>query len=462
MTEKEINSKENINAESDKKEVDQRSPWQRDPTFRFKVVAIISLGFFASSAAWSLYNSSVSDAFEELLKVVIPTGYLTVVGFIMTLDNIVGAILQPIMGGLSDRTKSRFGRRMPYIMIFLPLSTIAFMIIPFVEKDFTSLLTVVMFFNVFMACWRSQTVALMPDFVAPKDRSKGNGIVNFLGGLGSVFSFAIGGMLITSENTVPGFITVGIVMLIALIVLVLGIKEPDTRNWDFTSEKTKEKIGIIESLKEIRQEKEKSIVFMLLAIFSWFVAYAGLESLWTVYATDPSIFNMDRGDATQMLTFVALPFMIFAIPAGYLAKKIKRKNTIMLGLIICTVDIFIANWIKGAGNLLPFYIIFPTFGLGWAFININSITMVWEMVPSPKHIGTYTGLYYFASFLAQITGPVILGFFTDFIVGLENMFIVCTIWLILALVFMTFVKKGEVTISTEEVEAKKQAIQNLS
>jgi len=442
--------------------IDQRSPWQRSPTFRFKTVAIISLGFFASSAAWSLYNASVSDAFEELLKIVFPIGYLTIVGIIMTLDNIVGVIIQPIMGGLSDRTKSRFGRRMPYIMIFLPLSAITFMIIPFVEKNFRDLLITIMIFNIFMACWRSQTVALMPDFVAPKDRSKGNGIVNFLGGLGSIFAFAIGGFLITSENTVPGFLVVGLIMLIALVILVIGIREPDTRNWDFTSEITKEKIGIIQSLKQIKKEKEKSIIFMLLAIYSWFVAYAGLESLWTVYATDPFIFGMDRGDATQLLTFVALPFMIFAIPSGYLAKKIKRKNTIMLGLIIGIIDIIIANGIKSLDNLSSFYLIFPTFGLGWAFININSITMVWEMAPDQKHIGTYTGLYYFASFLANITGPIILGFFTDFVVGLENMFLVCAVWLILAFIFMIFVKKGEAELSEEEIKAKQQAIQNLS
>ena len=70
------------------------------------------------------------------------------------------------------------------------------------------------------------------------------------------------------------------------------------------------------------------------------------------------------------------------------------------------------------------YLIFPIFGIGWSFILINIIVMVWQMAPTAKHIGTYTGLYYFSSFLAAILGPTIIGFFMDFVVGLENMFIV--------------------------------------
>jgi Na+/melibiose symporter-like transporter len=54
----------------------------------------------------------------------------TVTGIIMTLDNIAAFFLQPIMGPISDRTVTRFGRRMPYILIFAPLSALAFALIP--------------------------------------------------------------------------------------------------------------------------------------------------------------------------------------------------------------------------------------------------------------------------------------------------------------------------------------------
>jgi len=427
----------------------QLSPWQKKPQFNAKTVMLISFGFFASSAAWSIYNTNVNRALNDLIS------NLAIVGFLMTLDNIIGVIIQPLIGSLSDKTKSRFGRRMPFIMMFLPVSAISFIFIPLVKTDLALLLVVMLIFNFSMALWRSPTVALMPDFVAPPDRSKGNGIVNFLGGIGAVFAFALGGTLI-KVNQFLGFLVTAIVMFAALGVLLLGVKEPDTRNWNFTDERTKEKISVFKRFKEVVKENEKSTLFILFAIFAWFVGYQGLESLWSIYAGD--FFAMDEGDATFMLTFVALPFMVFDIPAGYLGKKITRKKTIMIGLILGATMLFIGNWIKGAGNTSVMYIIFILFGISWALININSIAIVWELAPSAKHIGTYTGLYYFFSFLAAIIGPTIVGTLMEYVVGAGNMFILCCAAFIAAFLLMFKVKRGEASLTEEEKAAKKQAI----
>lgn len=427
----------------------QLLPWQKNKEmFKSKQVVLISLGFFASSAAWSIFNSNVNVAFENLL------GDLALVGFLMTLDNIVGIVLQPITGNLSDKTKSRFGRRMPYILIGLPVSAISFLIIPLVEKDLILLLIFVLIFNVSMGAWRAPTVALMPDFVAPRDRSKGNGIVNFLGGFGAIFAFVVGGLLITDDNPFPGFLLVSIVMLLALVILFLGVKEPDTRNWDFSAKSEDDKISIIASMKQVVREPDKSTLFMLLAIFCWFLAYQGLEALWTVYSKE--FFGLDRGTATFSLTFVALPFMLFAVPAGLVAKKITRRWTIISGLVIGTIAFLILEFIKG--DMGPVYVLFPVFGIAWALININSIAMIWQMAPSAKHIGTYTGLYYFFSFLAAIVGPTVLGFFMDYVVGRENMFVICVAFFLLAIFFMSKVKRGEPELTDEEREARQAAI----
>ncbi|MBD3186376.1 MFS transporter, partial [Candidatus Bathyarchaeota archaeon] len=308
-----------------------------------------------------------------------------------------------------------------------------------------------------MGAWRAPTVALMPDFVAPRDRSKGNGIVNFLGGFGAIFAFVVGGLLITDDNPFPGFLLVSIVMLLALVILFLGVKEPDTRNWDFSAESEDDKISIITSIKQVAREPDKSTLFMLMAIFCWFLAYQGLEALWTVYSGE--FFGLDRGAATFSLTFVALPFMLFAVPAGLIAKKITRRWTIICGLVIGTIAFLVLEFIKG--DMAPVYVLFPVFGIAWALININSIAMIWQMAPSAKHIGTYTGLYYFFSFLAAIVGPTVLGFFMDYVVGRENMFVICVAFFLLAIFFMTKVKRGEPELTDEEREARQAAINRV-
>ena len=99
-------------------------------------------------------------------------------------------------------------------------------------------------------------------------------------------------------------------------------------------------------------------------------------------------------------------------------------------------------------------------GIGWGFININSIVIVWEMAPTSKKIGTYTGVYYFFSFMAAILGPFMVGSLTDAL-GNTYLFIVCSFFFIAALVFMFLVRRGEAALTEEEERAKKAAIQEL-
>ncbi len=82
-------------------------------------------------------------------------------------------------------------------------------------------------------------------------------------------------------------------------------------------------------------------------------------------------------------------------------------------------------------------------GIGWALININSLPMVVDMTDD-DHIGTYTGLYYFASQAAAILGPVAFGGIIQ--IGGNNyrlMMLLSPIFLVVAFVMMMGVKRGE-------------------
>ncbi|MCP4764293.1 MAG: SLC45 family MFS transporter [archaeon] len=421
--------------------VDQKEPWEKDPKFNIKTIALISFGFFATSAAWSMYNSQI-----PLLLDTIPilTGQYFLIGAIMTIDNLIGSILQPFTGNLSDRTKSKFGRRMPFILIGLPISAVLLSLIPLVASNLILIILIVFLFCSVMAIWRAPVVALMPDFVAPEGRSKGNAIVNMFGGIAAAVVSLVGGQIIKTAGVPVGFLFVSICMLVALIVLYFGVKEPNTKEWDFSVVTTKEKKeGIVEQFKEILSEEEKSPLFMLGAIFFWFMTYQALESLLSLYAT--RILGIGSGTALQLLFIVSISFILFAIPSSILAKKYSRRLTILIGLIICVISLFsIGFLVNSSDDLILLLIFLAGFGCGWAFINVNSIAMMWEMAPTQKHIGTYTGLYYFASFWAAVIGPMTVGYIMQYIAGLEYLFIIGSIFMVLAILCMLKVKRGEV------------------
>lgn len=434
---------------------------EKKEEFDVKHTFFIGLGFFTTGVAWSLYNTQVN------ISLFIYLGSYAIVGLWMAMDNFVGICIQPIMGSVSDNTRSKYGRRMPYLIIGIPLAAFFFVMIATVNpyKDPLWLLLMWMFFfNVSMAFYRSQTVALMPDFVRPSQRSKGNAVINFMGGVGAIIAYLLN-LLLVPFSLFFAFLLVSIIMVLSLVIMLFTIKEKEAYSYQVILElekqegqkvqKEKKKPGLIESLKDIWNEDDKSTLFMLLAIFSWFVGYQALEALFTVYGTD--VLGLERGIAGGMLLFVAIPFLLMAFPAGILGSKIGRRLTIKIGLILVIAALIIGFL---AQNQLIITFIFIIFGTGWAFININSIVIIWEMAPNEKKIGTYTGVYYFFSFLAAILGPFLVGLLVD-LLGNYTLFLNCSFLFILALFFMLFVKHGEAQLTEEQKLAKQKAIQEL-
>jgi len=423
--------------------IDQREPWQKKPKFNWGKTLLISFGFFASSIAWSQYNSQIPIALDALL----PSSYL-LIGFIMTLDNIIGMFLQPMMGNRSDRTKSRFGRRMPFILIGLPISAGLFVLLALTKDILWLYIIVIFFFVTAMAFWRAPVVSLMPDFVAPQNRSKGNALVNIFGGIASTAAALVGGILIDQDYLI-GFVFVAVAMIVALVILYFGVKEPDTREWDFSEALNKQKeAGIWKKIREIVKEEEKSPIWMLIAIWAWFMTHQAIESLLSLYAT--KIIGILPGEAQQLLIYVSISFIIFAFVSSFLSKKLTRRITILIGLGICILSLLTAIFIKGPDQLWLLIVILITYGAGWAFINVNSIAMMWDMATTKKQIGTYTGLYYFASFLAAVLGPITLGYVMEYVTGLEYLFPIAAVFMLIAVVAMLFVKRGEPELTEEQ------------
>ncbi len=87
---------------------ERRFPWAKTFTLGF--------GFFGISVIWPLFNSLIPPMLEDLGLSALITG------FILTWDNIINMFVQPWVGNRSDRTRSRFGRRKPWLMLGAPLA----------------------------------------------------------------------------------------------------------------------------------------------------------------------------------------------------------------------------------------------------------------------------------------------------------------------------------------------------
>ncbi len=400
--------------------------------FSYGKIFVLGLGFLIISLTWSVYNAYVPPILDGLLSHLPYSD--TLVGFIMTFDNIAAIILIPYFGALSDSTWTRFGRRMPFLLISVPIAAFFFAIIPNFSSSLLYLIPIIVVMNIAMAAFRAPAIALMPDLTPSNLRSKANGIVNLMGGFGALLFYFIFTSFFSGEQTFLAFPVVSGVMVIVLIALFLVIKEPMDQ---FTAAKKRPQ-GITQSLLRIMKEPEGSTRFMMYAIFMWFVGWNGVETFFTLYAMDK--WGLEPAPAAFYLGFFSLSFLVMAIPSGFMATKLGRKKIVragLIGMVFMLGSFYFASPIPLAIGLLILG------GIFWALININSYPMVADMAPVAQ-LGTFTGLYYFFSSLAAIVAPPIFGVLMDLVNTRMILFPLAALAYLVALWLMDRVNKGEV------------------
>ncbi len=406
---------------------------------------LIGLGFFTMGMMDPLYDSFVPIFLQKYIS------SKGIIGSIMTIDNIFAIFLIPIVSALSDRTRTSIGRRMPYILVTLPLSALFFALIPFgYIKSLFALIIVVFLLNIFKQSARGPVVALMPDSVPADFRSEANGVINTMGGIatiiGSLFLAKLMDLSINlpiignSKDKLP-FIIAGLLVILATIILFLTVKEKHR-------EEGEKRVSIGNSLKLIFSSEDKSAILILFSLLFWFLGYQGVLPFVTMYAMQ--FIGVSKGTAGISPGMVGLAYAIFAVPSGIVAHKIGRKKTISISLIgIFTVVILIflskpfieSMNISQSIHLYIFWGLLFIFGIFWVSVITNSFPMLWQMA-TYNDMGIYTGLYYTFSQTAAILAPPIAGFLMDGL-GFRVVFIYTAICMIVAFILMQFVKKGE-------------------
>jgi MFS family permease len=398
--------------------------------FPYGKTFLLGFGFLGISLIWPIFNNYVPIFLKEDFAL-----SATAIGFVMTWDNYLNMFIQPIVGERSDHTRTRIGRRKPWMLIGAPLAAFFFIGIPLTETV-VGIMFAILFTNVAMALFRSPTIALLGDLFPSSQRSTANGIINLMGGIGTIIAFLMGGLLYSLGRITP-FVFGSVVMLAAIGVVLIFIREPELPP---EKEEKGTQHGFLTNLGEVLKASDRSGLLILLAILCWFLGYNALET-W-ISSFGKFELGIDEGRMSILTSSMALTFVIFAVPSGLLATRFGRKRVIMVGIggmvALTLYGLLISNLIMLLALLIPA-------GIFWALINVNSLPMVYD-VGGDARIGAFTGMYYLAANLAAVGGPQAVGVLID--VTQENyriMFLFAAVFMILAGVFMSRVKEARVT-----------------
>ena len=419
----------------------------------YKRTVLIGLAFLTISAFWQMYDNVI----PLILKNTFGLGE-TVTGAIMAADNVLALFLLPIFGSLSDKVKTPIGRRMPFILGGTALAFVFIMLLPFADNTQNLLLFVVGLFVLLIAMgtYRSPAVALMPDLTPKPLRSKANAIINLMGAVGGVFTLIMIKLLVGKGDRpdyYPLFTAVGILMVVGVIVLFFTIKENKLRKEvgvESQAEMGEDTSDAAKVSGPLPKDVKKSLIFILMSVAFWFIAYNAVTTAFSRYATH--VWGLEGGGYADCLMIATVAAIISYIPIGSISSKIGRKKTIQIGIVLLGSCFLVAA-------LYPTYhvtmvIFFAIIGFAWAAIGLNSYPMVVEMSKSGD-VGKYTGLYYTFSMAAQVITPILSGALLEH-VSYRTLFPYSVTFCVLAFITMSQVKHGD-----SKPMPKKDILENL-
>ncbi|MDD2648206.1 MAG: MFS transporter [Eubacteriales bacterium] len=411
--------------------------------------ALVGFAFMSICAFWQLYDGVVPLVLKNNFG--IPDG---IAGVIMAMDNVFAVFLLPFFGTLSDRCRSRLGKRTPFIITGTALSVILMNLLPVSLKirSFALFIAALALLLVAMGVYRSPAVALMPDVTPKPLRSKANAIINLMGAIGGVFTLAVTTVLVTKnaageEDYTLLFAAVSVLMVIAVAVLVICVREKKLTDEnqivnDEYDRQTGESEQIVNAsgksgFASLKPEVAKSLVLILLTVFFCYMGYNAVSSALTKFFSVR--WGYDIKTASQCMMVAVVGAVVSYIPVGLFSAKLGRKNMVRIGAALLSLSFLAASFIGEFTFVV--YIIFAVIGLAWAIINVNTYPMVVEISGSGD-VGKFTGYYYTFSMSAQIVTPILSGFLLQYI-GYSSLLPYAALMAAIAFVMISFVKHGD-------------------
>ena len=417
----------------------------------------ISFGFFGVQIAYSLQSANISRIFATL------GADPHSLSFFWILPPLMGMIVQPIVGKYSDRTWTRFGRRIPYLFLGSLIAIAVMCLLPNAGNfSFTFAGAMVFGLIALMLLDTSINMAMQPfkmlvgDMVSEEQKSKAYSIQSFLVNAGGLvgfmfpFLFAWFGIANTApEGQVPdtvkySFYIGAAILILCVLFTTLKVKEMPPKEYaEFhgidPDKKEKKAPGMLTLLKNAPSAfwTVGIVQFFCWAAFLYMWTYTNGAIADTVWGTTDV-----KSEGYQTAgNWVGILFAVQSVGSVLWALIIPKfrniKTAYVASLLIGAVG-FISVFFIHDRYLL--FVSFLLIGVAWAAMLAVPFTILTNSL-SGEHIGTYLGLFNGTICLPQIVAAACGGFILSAVGGAQvNMFIVAGIFLLLGALSVYFVK----------------------
>jgi len=406
------------------------------PNLSTKQLYSISFGFFGVQIAYALQSANISRIFATL------GADPHQLSFFWILPPLMGMIVQPIIGMLSDKTWCRFGRRIPYLFIGAIIAVAVMIMLP--NAGSLGLTTQVvcwgltgsMIFGLFSLMFldTSINIAMQPfkmmvgDMVNEEQKTSAYSIQSFLCNLGSVVGYLfpyiftfLGVQNVAPEGVIPNSVIysfyIGAAILIGCVLFTtLQVKEYSPEQLAAMPQiEEKKEDGV-----EAHTGDKPSILYTFISIgLVQFFCWAGFMYMWSYSTGAIAEMCWDTTDTHSAgyqeagnwngvcYALQAIGSVIWALCIPYIAKAVKSdKLTYTISLVLGGLGFISMLWIHDAHLLWAAYLLV---GCGWAAMLAFPFIFFTNALQGNPRMGTYLGLFNCTICLPQIIAAVLGG-----------------------------------------------------
>lgn len=343
------------------------------------------------------------------------------VSIMVSLSSVMGLIFCLVWGIKSDNTRTKYGRRRPFLLMGGVVSGFAMIVFAFSPNYWWALFWDVLVIGVFSNMYFAAERSLIPDTVPPELRGRANGIITIFGNLGILMAlivfllsyevFAVPnpsgeGNILTQEGHFFVLTMGGLFFISCGIIGFLFIKEIPTSKMP-PKKKFSEEFKEFFDLEEMKKQKE---FFKIVA--SYIIFKTGVTTVLTFLF----IYLFWLGLTTmQLFTAIGIAFLFLVVSTftmGSLSDKYGRKKFVPFFIIICSIGFFIIPFAKlnegDPVNLILFYIAIPFVVIGILGLPAPLDAWAQDLLPDDRR-GKFLGIYNFMWVISQIIGSFIGG-----------------------------------------------------
>jgi len=401
---------------------------------------------FFVSCFWFAYNFQ----WGALLAIVLPSQITAIVGdprkelfngLIPPLGAVLSLIVTPLAGALSDRARSRFGRRRPFMLVGVAINLVFLLAISEFSRGSGVWLFLLLYLGVQLGNnWSGGPYAgLIPDVVPAEQRGSASGWLALMTALGTLAGAIAAGQMVRGDRYATIYLTIAAVLIIFLVLTLAGVREGRPRSdgaalgawWrDFIPRGPAYRNFYLVLV-------TRALVTMgIYSVFTFFQFF--LKDI--IHTPNPV------EQASYLIAVIIGAGVPTSLVAGALSDRHGRKPLVYLsgGLMALASVIFI--YVAFAPSLGFTFVVGALFGVGYGAYQAVDWALAIDVLPKGEAAAKDMGIWHVSLVLPQVLAPAITGFTLTALkpaglqLGYTVVFVLTAVWFILGTVFVRAIR----------------------